>query len=133
MILKISFRLLVVVALAVALVSISGCYNTPVRHLASDVSLLKVGESTAEDVLVFLGAPDEQEELDGGVEKWLYADKEMTLLEKAPLIGKRLGSPEYKQVVVTITNNIVSKVVYSSTDEDDLDWADDYSWQEKQK
>ena len=68
-----------------------------------------------------------------GVEKWLYKDTEMSLLEKTPLIGKRLGSPEYRQVVVTITNNIVSEVVYSSNDDDDLDWADDYSWQEKNK
>ena len=130
---KISFRLLVMIVLGLSLVSLSGCYNTPVRHLASDVSLLKIGESTAEDVLIYLGAPDEQQELDAGVEKWLYADKEMTLLEKTPLIGNRLGSPEFKQVVVTITNNIVSEVVYSSTDEDDLDWADDYSWQEKKE
>lgn len=117
----------------IALVAISGCYTTPVRHLASDVSLLKVGESTEEDVLVFLGEPDEQQELGAGVEKWLYKDKEMSFLEKAPLIGKRLGSPEYRQVVVTISNNIVTEVVYSSSDADDMDWADDYSWQEKKQ
>jgi hypothetical protein len=115
----------------VALVAISGCYTTPVRHLASDVSLLQVGESTDKDVLIFLGEPDEQQELTAGVEKWLFKDKEMTFLEKAPLVGKHLGAPEYKQVVVTITNNIVTEVVYSSSDADDLDWADDYSWQEK--
>ncbi len=117
----------------VTLVAISGCYTTPVRHLASDVSLLKVGESTEKDVLIFLGEPDEQQELEGGVEKWVYQDKEMTFLEKAPLVGKHLGAPEYKQVVVTITKNIVTDVVYSASDADDLNWADDYSWQEKKK
>jgi hypothetical protein len=131
MVLKANFFLLVFVA--VALVGISGCYTTPVRHLASDVSLLKVGQSTEEDVLIFLGEPDEQQELGAGVEKWLYKDKEMSFLEKTPLVGKRLGSPEYRQVVVTITNNIVTEVVYSSSDADDMDWADDYSWQEKKK
>ena len=50
MVLRLNFRLLVIIALVTALVTISGCYITPVRHLAADVSLLKVGESTAEDV-----------------------------------------------------------------------------------
>lgn len=133
MALRINFRLLVILALVTILVTISGCYTTPVRHLAADVSLLKIGESTAEDVLIFLGPPDEQQEQGEGVEKWLYRDKEMSFIEKTPLIGKRLGSPEYKQVVVTITNDIVSGVVYSASDDDELDWADDYSWQEKKK
>ena len=116
--------------IAVALATLSGCYNAPVRHLASDVGLLKVGVSTEEDVLVFLGEPDEKQELESGVETWLYRDKQMTLLEKAPLVGKRLGSPEYQLAMVTITNKIVTKVLYSSSDADDMDWADDYPWQE---
>jgi hypothetical protein len=133
MALRINFRLLVIVALVATLCTMSGCYTTPVRHLAADVSLLKIGESTAEEVLIFLGPPDEQQEQGDAVEKWLYRDKDMTLIEKTPLVGKHLGSPEYKQVVVTITNNIVSGVVYSASDDDELDWADDYSWQEKKK
>ena len=132
MTLQINLRLLVIIALMSTLVTISGCYTTPVRHLGADVSLLKIGESTAEDVLIFLGPPDQQQQGEG-VEKWIYKDKEMSLIEKTPLIGKHLGSPEYTQVIVTITNNIVTGVVYSDTDDDDLDWADDYSWQEKKK
>jgi hypothetical protein len=129
MVLRTNFVLL----LLLALVAISGCYNTPVRHLAADVALLKVGESTEEDVLIFLGAPDKQQELDAGVEKWLYNDKHMTFLEKAPLVGKRLGAPEYRQVVVTLQNKIVTGVTYSSSDADDLGWSDDFSWQEKKE
>lgn len=129
MVLRTHFFLL----LLLALVAISGCYSTPVRHLAADVALLKVGESTEEDVLIFLGAPDEQQELAAGVEQWLYNDKHMTLLEKAPLVGKRIGSPEYRQVVVTIKNKIVTEVVYSSSDADDLGWADDFPWQENKE
>lgn len=131
MVLRTNFFLLFFVA--VALANISGCYNKPVRHLASDVALLKVGSSTEEDVLVFLGEPDEQQELEEGVETWLYRDKTMTFLEKAPLVGKRLGSPEYKVVMVTITNKIVTEVLYSASDKDDMNWADDYPWQEKQE
>ncbi len=117
----------------VTLLTVSGCYTTPVRHLASDVALLKVGESTEEDVLVFIGDPDEQKDLGDGVEKWLYHDKEMSLLEKAPLVGKHLGSPEYRNVVVTLTNNVVTGVVYSASDADELKWADDFSWQAKKE
>ena len=131
MVLRKNFFLLLFVA--VALATISGCYNKPVRHLASDVALLKVGQSTEEDVLIFMGEPDEQQEVSEGVEKWLYRDKYMTFLEKAPLVGKRLGSPEYKLVVVTISNDIVTDVIYSATDADDMDWADDYPWQEKKE
>jgi len=131
MVLQKNFFLLLLAAFI--LVTISGCYNTPVRHLASDVALLKVGKSTEEDVLVFMGEPDEQQEVQEGVVKWLYNDKEMTFLEKAPLVGKRLGSPEYKSVVVTMTNKIVTEVIYSASDADDMDWADDYPWQEKEE
>lgn len=131
MVLRKNFFLLLFVA--VTLATISGCYNKPVRHLASDVALLKVGQSTEEDVLIFLGEPDEQQEVSEGVEKWLYRDKHMTFMEKAPLVGKRLGSPEYKLVVVTISNDIVTDVIYSATDADDMDWADDYPWQEKKE
>lgn len=129
--LRINFFL--VVFMAVVLVGISGCYTQPVRHLAADVALLKVGQTTGEEVVIFLGEPDERQDLGAGVEKWIYFDKEMTLLEKTPLIGKRVGSPEYKLAMVTITNNLVTEVVYSSHDKDDLDWADDYSWQKKDK
>ncbi|MCP4342525.1 MAG: hypothetical protein GY799_27510 [Desulfobulbaceae bacterium] len=131
MVLRKNFFLLLFIA--VALTTISGCYNKPVRHLASDVALLKVGQSTEEDVLIFLGEPDEQQEVREGVEKWLYSDKHMTFLEKAPFVGKRLGSPEYKLVVVTISDDIVTDVIYSATDADDMDWADDYPWQEKKE
>lgn len=133
MVLRRVFRLFILVALVPFLGTISGCYTTPVRHLAADVSLLKVGESTAEDVLIFLGPPDQQQELGDGVEKWSYYDKEISLIEKTPVIGKRLGAPEYRQVVVTLTNKLVSEVVYSARDDDDLNWADDYFWQEKDK
>lgn len=113
------------------LVAVSGCYTKQVRHLAADVALLKVGVSTEEDVVIFLGEPDEQKDLGSGVQKWLYSDKKMSFLEKAPLVGKRFGEPEFLEVIVTLTDKIVSEVVYSSSDADELDWRDDYSWQEK--
>lgn len=113
--------------------SVTGCYIKQVRHLASDSALLKVGESTREDVVIFLGEPDEQQVVGEGVEKWLYRDKDTSFFEKTPFVGKHIGSPEYHQVVVTLRNGIVASCVYSSTDEDDMDWANDYSWQRNGK
>lgn len=112
---------------------LSGCYNKPVRHLASDAALLKIGKSVSEDVLIYLGDPDEQKSLADGVEKWLYKKEERTLLEKIPYAGRQFGTPEYSQVVVTLVNGIVTECVFSLSDEDDAGWADDYSWQVKKK
>lgn len=121
-----AFLLALVLAFAV-----SGCYIKQVRHLASDAALLKVGVSTKEDVVVFLGEPDDQEVVGEGVEKWLYRDQHSSLLEKTPLVGKHIGSPTYHQVVVTLRDGIVAECVYSLTDADDLNWAEDFSWQAK--
>ncbi len=112
---------------------LSGCYNKPVRHLVSDAALLKVGQSNSEDVLVYLGEPDEHKSLGEGVEKWMYQKEKKTLLEKIPYAGKQFGAPEYSQVIVTLVNGIVTECTFSLSDEDDMDWASDYSWQEKKK
>ena len=114
-----------------AFFTLTGCYTQPVRHLASDIALLQVGKSTREDVLVYLGDPDEQRAEGEGVEKWLYREKDSNLLQKTPLVGSRLGSPTFNQVVVTLRNGVVAACDYSYADEDDLDWAKDFSWQKK--
>ncbi len=121
-----------IVVLATAFL-LSGCYNKPVRHLVSDAALLKIGKSSSEDVLIYLGDPDEQKTLGDGVEKWLYKKEDKTLLERIPYAGRQFGAPEFSQVVVTIVNGIVTECTFSLSDEDDMDWADDYSWQEKKK
>lgn len=110
---------------------LSGCYITPVRHLASDIALVQVGQSTREDVLVFLGDPDEQQVMENGVEKWLYIQTKKSTAEKTPFLGKYFGTPEVNRVVVTFTDGIVTDSVFSSNDKDEFDWADDYSWQKK--
>lgn len=119
------------ILLLLLVLTLSGCYITPVRHLAADVALLTVGKSTQEDTLVYLGDPDEQVDLGAGVVKWIYKETRQSTIEKTPWIGRNFGSPEYMQVVVTFTNGIVSDTSYASSDEDELDWADDYSWQKK--
>ncbi|MFT5697191.1 MAG: hypothetical protein ACI8ZB_000039 [Desulforhopalus sp.] len=110
---------------------LSGCYITPVRHLAADIALVQVGQSTREDVLIFLGDPDEQQVISAGVEKWLYTQTKKSTVEKTPFLGKYLGVPEVNLVVITFTNGIVSDTAFSSDDKDELGWADDFSWQKK--
>jgi len=112
---------------------LSGCYNKPVRHLVSDAALLQIGRSSGDDVLIYMGDPDEQKIIGDGVEKWLYKKEERTFLEKIPYAGRQFGAPEYSQVVVTLVDGIVTECVFSLSDEDDMDWADDYSWQEKKE
>ncbi|MBW2681969.1 MAG: hypothetical protein JRC69_00185 [Deltaproteobacteria bacterium] len=128
-----AFNLRIMLFLLATVFVLTGCYNKPVRHLASDAALLKIGESSSEDVLIYLGDPDEQKNLADGVEKWLYKKKDMNFFERIPYAGKYIGAPEYSQVVVTIANGVVTDCTFYQSDEDDLDWADDYSWQEKKK
>lgn len=111
----------------------SGCYNTPTRHLASDIALLQVDKSSREDVLVFLGDPDEQVDLGEGRQKWLYREYDTSLLQKTPLVGDKIGSSKLSQVVVTFQNGVVSACDYSYIDEGDMDWSKDFSWQKKKK
>ena len=128
-----TFNPRIMLCLLTAVFVLTGCYNKPVRHLSSDAAMLEIGKSSNEDVLIYLGDPDEQDVVADGVEKWLYKKKDMSLLERIPFAGRFIGSPEYSQVVVTIDHGIVTDVGFSQSDEDDLDWADDYSWQEKKK
>lgn len=116
-----------------AFCTLSGCYITPVRHLASDVALLQVGKTTSEEVVVFLGEADEQKDLGDGAQKWLYRDKSVGILQRTPFFGSKLGSPEIRQVVISLKNGIVSACDYSYSDEDDMGWTNDFSWQGKKK
>lgn len=115
---------------AFLLVTLAGCYNKPIRHLASDVVLIEAGSSSNEDVLIYLGEPDATSVGDDGVERWLYRDKHyQTIIEQTPYIGEYVGKPEIVQVVVVLKNNVVQDCIFSSHDEDDLAWTDDFDWQ----
>ena len=112
---------------------VAGCYSKPVRHLASDAALIKPGESTREDVLTFLGEPDEQEILGEGVEKWVFREYESSMLKGTPVVGKYFGAPDYGTVTVILKNNIVAKCLYGAYDDEEFDWAHDFGWQESPK
>lgn len=115
----------------VLLFLLTGCYNTPVRHLASDVSLLKSGVSTTNDVLTYLGKPDEQYVRDDGADVWVYKEAIRSDLERAPLFGHHLKESGDDRVVVILLNNIVDSCTFYEHGKNELDWREDFSWQKK--
>jgi len=122
------FRHIVCVLFAVTV--LAGCYGKPVRHLASDAALIKVGESNRNDVLTYLGEPDEQVVLGGGAEQWVYREYEDNIVKNAPLVGKYFGKPDYGTVTLKIQDNVVTECTYGSWESDSRDWEDDFDWQE---
>jgi len=114
-----------------SLFTLAGCYNTPVRHLASDAILIKVGESKRNDVLTYLGEPDDQIILGNGEEKWVYREYENSIVKEAPVVGKYFGEPDYGTVTVIIKDNVVTDCTYGGWESDDRGWANDFDWQEE--
>lgn len=110
-----------------------GCYMTQVRHLASDVGMLQIGVSTQDDVLVFLGEPDERKDLGGGKQQWLYADVDKAFYQKIPFVGKYFGEPDRMLARVVLTDNIVTECSYKMIDDAEKSWSEDFSWQEKEE
>ena len=123
------FRRFVCAAAIVA--ALGGCYGKPVRHLASDAVLIKVGESNTKDVLTYLGEPDEQVVVAEGVETWTYREYENSMVKKAPLVGKYFGKPDYGTVTLTLTGGVVTDCIYGAWDAEGQSWASDFDWQEE--
>jgi hypothetical protein len=113
--------------------AVSGCYNKPVRHLASDAALIKIGESNRNDVLTYLGEPDEQVILGKGMEKWVFTEYEDSAFKNAPVVGKYFGEPDYGTVTIILKDNVVVDCVYGAWEFDSQAWTDDFDWQEKRK
>ena len=54
---------------------LGGCQSKQVRHLASDASLIKPGQSTLQDVQRYLGEPDNRREVGPGVTEYVYYEE----------------------------------------------------------
>ena len=110
---------------------LAGCADKPVRHLASDASLIVVGTSTKNDVLTFLGDPDEQQFDPPSAERWVYLEENPSDLQKTPYFGKMFAPKGNSRIIIIFEGEKVADCKYYSYDSDEFDWADDYSWQEK--
>jgi outer membrane protein assembly factor BamE (lipoprotein component of BamABCDE complex) len=121
------------VTFLVVLLLLVSCTNKPVRHLASDASLIKPGTTTKDDVLTYLGDPDAQQMTSETTERWIYYEETKSGMQNTPYIGNFFNAKGYSRIVVTFDGDNVVDCTYSSHDSDEFDWADDYSWQEKRE
>lgn len=122
-----------VVSCLLVLTIFGACSSKPVRHLASDASLVKAGVSTKEEVLTYLGDPDSQQMVSATTERWVYNEERKSAAQKVPFLGKMFSSKNYSRIIVTFEGEKVVEVRFSSFDSDEFDWSDDYSWQEKRQ
>ncbi len=111
---------IVVVLFAVFAMGITGCAKKHVRHLASDVCLVTPEKTTKEQVLTYLGQPDEQYEMTDGGETWIYYDVKKTALHNTPYIGDKIGDKKYEKVTVTFVGDIVQTSVYRLLTEEEF-------------
>ncbi|MDX1774951.1 MAG: hypothetical protein R3297_00035 [Desulfobulbales bacterium] len=104
---------IVSVVLCVAVITgMTGCAKKNVRHLASDVSLITPEKTTREQVLTYLGQPDEQYEMADGGETWLYYDVKKSALHDTPYIGEKIGDKKHEMVTVTFGGETVETCTY---------------------
>ena len=111
---------LAVAACIVFFIGMAGCAKKNVRHLASDVCLVTPELTTKEQVLTYLGQPDEQNEMAGGGETWIYYDVKKTGLRDTPYIGEKIGDKKYEMVKVTFGGDVVQTCVYRLLSEEEF-------------
>jgi len=109
----------------------TGCYNKPVRHLASDAVLIEAGTSTRQDVLTYLGEPDIQRRLPSGEEEWIYIEEMTSDLQRVPLAGGYFEGKGQERILIVLSNDIVQSCEFREFGTDEFDWSDTYSPQEK--
>jgi len=123
-------RFTVLLAAVLLFMALPGCYNHSVRHLTSDVGLIKTGETTRQEALALLGEPDSTRMVSATTEEWAYHEEETSLLQKAPLVGGAFSPQGYKTVVLTLKGDIVTAARFVAYDKDEFDWKDDYKWKD---
>ncbi|MGA7279799.1 MAG: hypothetical protein WBW79_17835 [Desulfocapsaceae bacterium] len=96
--------------------ALSGCVSKPVRHLASDASLISPGTSTKTDVLTYLGDPDERQTEAASIERWYYYDEEQSALQRTFYIGKWFDPKSYNRIVVTFDGELVTDIFYNASE-----------------
>ena len=108
----------------------TGCYSKPVRHLASDATLIKPGQSTVQDMLKYLGEPDGRREISPGVNEYIYHADRPGFLGTMPVVGSMTGSSGYEMIVVLVENDIVTHCEFRNFNKSDRRWMNDHTWKE---
>jgi len=117
------------IGLALAIL-LTGCYSKPVRHLASDASLIKAGESTRQDVLRYLGEPNGHRTVAPGIQEFVYHEDKKNIMGRAPFVGSLVGTEGYEILVITLTGDLVTGSEFRTFRKADKEWADDFTWDE---
>jgi len=118
------YKKLYIVALAFSVaffMGMTGCAKKKVRHLASDVCLIAPETTTKEQVITYLGQPDEQYEMAEGGEVWIYYDVKKTALRNTPYIGDKIGEQKYEMVKVTFEGDTVQTSFYRLLTEEEFE------------
>lgn len=86
-----------------------GCSGS-VRHISSDVCLVKQGNS-AKQVMDILGSPNMKTPTETG-ELWSYYTAQESPLKRTPGIGLVFGTTTYDVIHITFTEGVVSNCQY---------------------
>ena len=109
---------------------LGGCHSKQVRHLASDASLIKPGQSTLQDVQRYLGEPDNRRDVGPGVSEYVYYEDRPGMFGNMPLVSSVVDPSGYEMIVVTLKNDMVVNCEFRNFNESDRQWANDYTWDE---
>ena len=112
------------------LLLLSGCYNKPVRHLASDASLIKPGESTRVDVLQYLGEPNGHRNIGTGIEEYVYYEGKRSLLRRSPVIGAMMDDEGYEMLIITLSDDLVTDSEFRTYKKGEMDRFEGFTWDE---
>ena len=115
--------------LTMLLVLLGGCHSKPVRHLASDVSLIQPGVTTLTEVHQYLGEPKGIREVSPGVKEYVYSEDTISFWGKMPVLGSMVGPSGYEMIILTIQGEVVQDVVFRNFNEKDRDWVKHYTWE----
>ncbi|HER62517.1 MAG TPA: hypothetical protein ENO11_00875 [Desulfobacteraceae bacterium] len=122
-------RLYILIGLTL-LLFLSGCYTKPVRHLASDASLIKSGESTRQEVLQYLGEPNGRRTVGPGVEELVYYEGKRNLLRRSPVIGAMMDDQGYELLIITLTGDLVTNSEFRIFKKGEMDRFEGFTWDE---
>lgn len=109
---------------------LGGCHSKQVRHLASDASLIKPGQSTLQDVQKYLGEPNGRRDVGPGVNEYVYYEDRPGFFGNMPVLGPMAGPSGYEMIIVTLKNEMVVDCEFRNFNESDRQWVNDYTWDE---
>ncbi len=122
-------RLYILIGLTLLLL-LSGCYTKPVRHLASDASLIKAGESTRMTVLQYLGEPNGRRTVGPGIEEFVYHEGKRNLLQRTPVVGAMMDAEGYELLIITLTGDLVTDSEFRVFKKGEMDRFEGFTWNE---